>query len=261
MNRPLFSITTPSFNSAQTIERTLKSILGQDWKDYEYIIVDGGSTDGTLDIIRRYEPLFEGRMHWQSEPDDGLYDAFNKGVSRSRGIYCWNINSDDYIEPNSLSFLAQVIQNFKEDRLPIIVGGLNVRDFDGSFLYDYHPTMETVRLAYRKDFMIPHPATLVPKAIYDLYGGFDTRFKICGDKDWFHRVYKKGVPFFVVTDVILSNFVRGGISNSSSYCSQASDHWLLLKNKYDSIIIRVFRFLIWNYYHTKGYILRRIKNR
>lgn len=101
-NKPLFSIATPCFNSVKTIERTIKSILAQKFKDYEYIIVDGGSTDGTLNIIQKYEPMFEGRMKWKSEPDKGLYDAFNKGVTRSKGIYCWNVNSDDYLEDDAL---------------------------------------------------------------------------------------------------------------------------------------------------------------
>ena len=80
MKKPLFSIATPCWNSESTIERTIKSVLRQDFKDYEYIIVDGGSTDSTLDIIKKYEPLFEGRMQWKSEPDKGLYDAFNKDL-------------------------------------------------------------------------------------------------------------------------------------------------------------------------------------
>lgn len=101
-HRPLFSIATPCYNSEKTIERTIKSVLQQEFKDYEYIIVDGGSTDGTLEIIKKYEPLFEGRMKWKSEPDKGIYDAFNKGVQRSSGYYCWNVNSDDWIEPDAL---------------------------------------------------------------------------------------------------------------------------------------------------------------
>ena len=75
------SILTPCWNSARTIERTIKSVLQQNFIDYEYIIVDGGSTDGTIGIIKKYEPLFDGRMKWKSEPDRGIYDAFNREKS------------------------------------------------------------------------------------------------------------------------------------------------------------------------------------
>ena len=81
----LFSIITICFNSEKTIERTIKSVLTQTFADYEYIIVDGGSRDSTLDIVKKYEPLFEGRMKWKSESDRGIYDAMNKGIMRSSG--------------------------------------------------------------------------------------------------------------------------------------------------------------------------------
>ena len=109
-NNVLISIATPCFNSEKTIERTIKSVLDQKFKDYEYIIVDGGSTDKTLDIVKKYEPLFEGRMRWISEPDKGIYDAFNKGVERSRGVYCWNVNSDDWIESDALLKISSFLQ-------------------------------------------------------------------------------------------------------------------------------------------------------
>ena len=81
-----FSIITICFNSERTIERTIRSVLTQTFTDYEYIIVDGGSKDSTLDIVKKYEPLFKGRMKWKSEPDRGIYDAMNKGIMRSSGI-------------------------------------------------------------------------------------------------------------------------------------------------------------------------------
>ena len=92
-----FSIITISFNSGKTIERTLCSVLNQTYYDYEYIIVDGGSKDETLDIIKRYEPMFEGRLKWKSEPDKGIYDAMNKGIMRSSGDIIGIVNSDDWL--------------------------------------------------------------------------------------------------------------------------------------------------------------------
>lgn len=126
-HKPLFSIATPCFNSVKTIERTIKSILAQKFKDYEYIIVDGGSTDGTLDIIQKYEPMFEGRMKWKSEPDKGIYDAFNKGCQRAIGRFVWIVNSDDWMEDGALQKIANIDLNDNQ----IVIGGLNWIDERG----------------------------------------------------------------------------------------------------------------------------------
>ena len=81
----VISIITVTYNSAATLRDTLESVLRQQYKDYEYIVVDGASTDGTIDMLRAYEPRFEGRMRWVSEPDRGLYDAMNKGIAMATG--------------------------------------------------------------------------------------------------------------------------------------------------------------------------------
>ena len=102
----LFSIITICFNSEKTIERTIKSVLTQTFADYEYIIVDGGSRDSTLDIVKKYEPLFEGRMKWKSESDRGIYDAMNKGIMRSSGTIIGIVNSDDWLDSEALDVVA-----------------------------------------------------------------------------------------------------------------------------------------------------------
>ena len=109
MNKiPEFSIVTVCFNSEKTIKKTIESVLQQEFKDYEYIIVDGASKDGTMDVVKNYEDKFEGRLRYISEPDKGIYDAFNKGIRMSKGKYVWIVNSDDYIEPNALEELYKV---------------------------------------------------------------------------------------------------------------------------------------------------------
>lgn len=246
-SKPLFSIATPCWNNADTIERTIRSILSQDFKDYEYLIVDGGSTDGTLDIIKRYEPLFEGRMLVKSEPDNGLYDAFNKGVERSRGIYCWNVNADDYVEQNALANLARYIQNGDwGENLPIISGIMNFVSRDGKeILLQYRSNHKIMAECYRKDHIgLPHPATLVPKAIYEKHGAFDTNYKICGDLDWFHRVYEAGESF-VFADIIVSNMADGGISNVFNYKRSLSDRKYYCRKFYPNFFERSIRLVLW----------------
>lgn len=93
----LFSIITVCFNSEKIIERTIKSVLEQSYQDYEYILVDGASSDRTLEIIHQYEPLFQGKMKLISEPDKGIYDAMNKGIRVASGELIGIVNSDDYV--------------------------------------------------------------------------------------------------------------------------------------------------------------------
>ena len=90
------SLVTVSFNSAKTLADTIESVLRQDYDDYEYLVIDGGSTDGTVDILKKYEPQFSGKMHWISEPDQGMYDGINKGIRMATGDVVGIINSDDF---------------------------------------------------------------------------------------------------------------------------------------------------------------------
>ena len=119
-----FSIITISYNSESSIERTIKSVLSQSYKNYEYIVVDGGSIDKTIDIIKQYEPLFEGRMKWVSEPDKGIYNAMNKGVSRSDGDIIGIVNSDDWLEEESLQKIINVTETINDISNCIICGSL-----------------------------------------------------------------------------------------------------------------------------------------
>ena len=253
LEHPYFSIATPCWNSAATIERTIKSVLAQGFKDYEYIIVDGGSTDGTLDIIKKYEPLFEGGMHWKSERDKGLYDAFNKGVERSTGVYCWNVNADDYMESDALAKVYKFIKENCPNETAVISGAMNFLSSEGSLIKVMKCDPDKLQYAYEHDFIgLNHPATLVPKSIYDQYGAFDPNFKIIGDADWYHRVYKAGVQF-AITDEVITNMSDGGVSNLFIYKKSVRDRLYFLRKHYPNPLERFWRWLKWtkNFYMTK----------
>ena len=170
---PFITIVTVCYNSEKTIERTIKSVLSQQFTDYEYLIVDGVSKDTTLSIIQKYEPLFNGHMKWRSEPDKGIYDAFNKGCKWASGKYVWIVNSDDYMEPDALTKIWEVDQqqNTQQAKNTILIGRMNYISVDGTLLFVSKTiSSEDLARAYRHDSMgLTHPATIVPKSIYEIF--------------------------------------------------------------------------------------------
>ena len=207
-----FSIITIAYNSVQTIERTLKSVLAQSFTDYEYIIVDGASKDDTLKIVKQYEPLFEGRMKWISEPDKGIYDAMNKGILMSSGDIIGIVNSDDWLEPNTLQILVDEISKDSDNREKILTGEMLFHYEDGSTQH-YPTSFERYEyFAKRYRMGLNHPATFVPRVIYDRIGIFDDRFKLYADADFIIRCYEAGVGVHFINKV-LSNMSDGGASN------------------------------------------------
>lgn len=258
MNKtPEFSIVTVCFNSEKTIETTIKSVLQQKFKDYEYIIVDGASKDGTMDIVKSYEEKFEGRLKYISEPDKGIYDAFNKGVKMSQGKYVWIVNSDDYIEGEALQKLSNFIESNNWNILPVISGGMNFVSQSGEIISTSKPTGKRLEKAYKNNYIgIPHPATLVPKEMYDRHGTFDTYYKIIGDADWFHRVYAAGEKFEFV-DFVITNMTDGGISNQFIYRKSLRDRIHFLKKFYPSPITRFIHWAKW----TRSFYIQKYQNK
>lgn len=244
-HKPLFSIITVCYNSEKTIARTIESILAQEFKDYEYIIVDGNSNDNTLNIIHEYEPKFEGRIKIKSEADKGIYDAFNKGIQRSNGTYVWIVNSDDFIAKDALSVLSNYIKDLNKSSLPIISAGMNFIKISGE-IKSYYSSKINLKEAYKKNHMgVMHPATLVPKKIYEQYGPYDENFKICADIDWFFRMYKLGVQINLI-DNIITNMTEGGVSTQLIYSKSAKDRWRLFRKKYNNIFYQSYFFALWS---------------
>lgn len=210
---PKFSIITICYNSEKTIERTIKSVLAQTYKDYEYIIVDGVSKDGTLDIVRKYESLFEGRLKWKSEPDKGIYNAMNKGIERACGEIIGIVNSDDWLEPDALEIVSQEYCRNNYNENAIYCGGIKFHTLDGGVRYLTANKQLYIRQSkYYVLSGIRHPATFVPRNVYDKVGLFDERIKIAADSDFLLRCkYNEIEP--VVFDAFLSNMSDGGASN------------------------------------------------
>lgn len=213
MNKVRFSIITISYNSGQTIERTLKSVLAQTYTNFEYIIVDGGSTDSTLNIVKKYEPLFEGRLKWESEPDHGIYDAMNKGILRSNGDIIGIVNSDDWLEPDALSNVNDAFVSNNEDENCLYCGGIvyHKSGVQRTWMANLKSFYEQTHLYVMSG--IRHPATFVPAKIYQKVGLFNDKMKLSADQDFILRCFKSSVKFIEVNKV-LSNMAAGGLSTS-----------------------------------------------
>lgn len=193
------SILTVCKNSEATIRQTVESVLHQNYKNIEYIIIDGGSTDRTIEIIHEYQITSDGRLHYISENDYGIYDAMNKGILRATGDVIGIINSDDWYEPDAVE---RVVNCFEETDAEAVYGEMWLIDQNGR--REYHTWHSTFP---------PHPCIFVKRKIYQNHGMFDTRYRIAADRDLLLRFMTAGIKFEHI-DAILANFRRTGISNT-----------------------------------------------
>lgn len=197
-----FSVITVSYNSENTIEKTIKSIIAQKYPDIEYIIIDGGSTDNTVNIIKKYEQKI---TRWISESDQGIYDAMNKGINMASGDVISFLNSDDWYEEDIFQRLENMFMIEECD----IISGSVILWTGNRVAEEYHVIAEKEQLY--TGMIYAHPATFVRKYVFDQCGKFDLKYKIVSDYDWFFRVQLANIKIFR-TDEKFTNFSLDGIS-------------------------------------------------
>jgi len=184
---PLISIITIVFNGAATLEQTILSVVEQNYPNLEYIIIDGGSTDGTLDIIKKYEDRID---YWVSEPDKGISDAFNKGIAHCHGELIGTLNSDDTYLPGTLRLVAEARVGEKSSQ---ILHGAMIGVVHGkSSVISPRPCPA---LYLYIDVPYFHPTTFIPASVYDHIGGYDSTYHYAMDYDFFLRAHQAGVKF------------------------------------------------------------------
>lgn len=179
MNNPKISVVTPSFNQGQFIEQTIKSILDQNYPNLEYIIIDGGSTDGSVDIIKKYEKQLK---YWISEPDLGQAHAINKGLQHCTGeIFNW-LNSDDFLEPGALFKIAEGFsQNGKPD---LVAGEVEIFDEKGRVEYVKHQKLSAKGLMiWAQGVTLIQPGVWMRRELVEKSGGIDEQFHYAFDWD------------------------------------------------------------------------------
>ena len=205
------SIITVSFNSAKTIKETIESILIQDYNNIEYIIIDGGSSDETINIVKSYS---EKISYFISEKDNGIYDAMNKGIKAATGDIIGILNSDDFY-PNSF-VLSNVAKTFKKYNCDAVYGDLvyvNKKDTTQIKRYWQAGNYNTSKI--KNGWMLPHPTFFVKKEIYDKFGLYSTELKSAADYEMILRLLNKHEISVEYIPEIIVKMRQGGQSNSS----------------------------------------------
>ncbi|MBC5774889.1 glycosyltransferase [Pontibacter sp. KCTC 32443] len=202
---PLVSVVTVVYNGQKSLEQTIQSVLNQTYPNLEYIIVDGGSTDGTLDIIRKYE---ESIAYWKSEKDNGISDAFNKGISLATGELIGLLNADDWYEPDALE---TIVSAYKPGS--VVHGNMQYWNEDGSKGLFFKPNQKLLP----KEMTINHPTVFISRSLYEQYGTFSTNYKLAMDYHLLLRLYLASVPFIEV-DKTIANMRSGGFSGNWINC-------------------------------------------
>lgn len=211
------SIITVSYNSSHTISRTIESVLSQKNIDLEYIIVDGASKDGTVDIIRQYAEK-NPCIKWVSEKDKGIYDAMNKGIGLATGEVIGILNSDDYYAGDTV--LEEIVKTFCDDN--------TLESCYGNLVYvknnkPYRCWKSGNPRSFINGWMPPHPAFFVQKKVYEKYGVFRLDCGTAADYELMLRFLEKYKISTVWVNKVITHMTAGGVSNSG-FTSRVNAH-------------------------------------
>ena len=240
ITHPLISIITVVYNCVNTLEETILSVINQDFDNFEFIIIDGGSTDGTIEVIQKYQDKITS---WISEPDKGIYDAMNKGIKIAKGDYVYFLGGDDLLYITSV---LKIVSSRLTDKNKIYYG--NVLFKTRNILYD--GKFSALKLATRN---ISHQSIFYPREIFDNYS-FDTKYKIFADYELNLKLYGNSYFSFAHMPITVALFNDEGSSGSNvldSYFERDRleiiknnfPYWIYLYRIYRSKISKILRLL------------------
>jgi glycosyltransferase involved in cell wall biosynthesis len=235
------SVITVCKNSENTISKCINSVLEQDYSNIEYIVIDGVSTDNSLKISREFENGIDKII---SEPDEGIYDAMNKGIKNSSGDYIIFLNADDYFISNStVANIIKFIEAEPGENIDVFYGKVFILDNDSNKGHIWKASRVSKYSLYRGS--IPHPATVYSKKAFDKCGSFDISYKIAGDYEWVVRAYLKHQLIFKPFDMVISLFLKGGVSTDKVYKSLSMREKEKVRNIYFSASERQYYKFRW----------------
>ena len=210
----VLSIITINRNNAVGLEKTIRSVLAQTETGFEYIVVDGASTDESVGVIKEFDKRFEGRMRWISEPDGGIYSAMNKGIEMASGSYLEFLNSgDSLVSDDVIERIYDILE--KSDKPPILYGNMLKEMRDGTLRRDRCFAGKEISFYSFYIGTLNHPPTFIRKDLFDKYGRYDESLKIVSDWKWFMQAIVLGGEKPVYTDVDVVSFDMNGISETN----------------------------------------------
>lgn len=204
------TIITVCYNSISTLEKSILSVANQTYKNIEYIIIDGDSTDGTLDLIKKHQDKI---THWISEPDQGLYDALNKGISLATGDLIGILNSDDTFY--STNVVAEIANFHKLNDIDASVGNIIQHNDSGKIVRKYSSKYwnpEKLKIG----FMPPHPSIFLKASLFSIHGNYVLGYKIGSDYELITRFFLKNKISWKYSGIITTSMLVGGLSSSGS---------------------------------------------
>lgn len=213
---PAISLITASFNSAAVIRSAIESVLAQSFADYEYLVIDGGSSDGTIEIVKEYAPRFAGRMRWISEPDKGLYDALNKGIAMARGEVVGTLNADDLFAGPDI--LRQVVTPFAAPELDCLFGDIGfVATGNTDRVVRYYSSRHFRPWTARLGYMPAHPTFCCRRRQFKRLGSYRTDYRIAADHELLIRFLVRARLRYLYLPLLCQRMRLGGMSTASPH--------------------------------------------
>jgi len=207
-SQPLVSVITVVLNGAEHLSGAINSVLAQTYPGLEYIVVDGGSTDGTIEVLRSFGSRID---YWISEPDEGIYDAMNKGIAASTGTLIGILNADDRYIPYAVERAVRVLS---DPRIGYCYGWVRLVDGRGLDCGLIKPVPRHLfGNRVLRETPLPHPTMFVRRMVYETFGGFDSKLALAGDFEFIARIHKAGVVGVEIPEVLVE-FRLGGSSRS-----------------------------------------------
>lgn len=241
------SLITVVYNGVETIKNTIESVIKQSYSNIEYIVIDGGSTDGTIELVNS----FGGKItKFISEPDRGIYDAMNKGIREATGDIIGFINADDFYESSEI--ICNVAKTFRENKTDCLLGDVKIVDaFNLNKINRYYQCPKFPIEFLRYGIMPPHPAFFVKRCFYDQYGLFKTDYKIAADYELVVRfLYTYKLSFYYLPTLVVT-MRNGGISNSGLGTKQSITNEILRACKENNLSTNRFLLNLRYFYKLK----------
>ncbi|UHG94039.1 glycosyltransferase family 2 protein [Spirosoma oryzicola] len=249
---PLLSIITVNLNNRAGLEQTIQGVINQKFTSFEFLIIDGGSNDGSHEIIDFYTDAIS---YWVSEPDRGIYHAMNKGIERATGQYCLFLNSGDWFVDE------QVLERCFNERqtADLLIGGCHVSK-NGRIIHTYKPTGEITFNSFYKT-TIPHQSTFIKKALFDRLGNYRETYKIHGDYEFWIRSVITHQCSVAMLDFVVADYNLEGLSNRPEYSVQSQEEIRQILQQvvpervladYETWMVKRIELSMWEWVKSKG---------